>query len=782
MAGTDTSDPERRTTLEPMLEARSVAVVGASVKPGSLGHQMVLELMRGGFDGTVYPVNPSYDEVQGLPCYPSIADVPEPVDLAILGVANHRIEEALSQAVASGARSAVTFSSLHEDETPTGAPPLADRLAGIARGAGIPLCGGNGMGFLNLDASLRATGFDTPEVIRRGPVTFISHSGSAFAALAFNDRGIGFNLLVSSGHEIVTGLADYMEYALAQGTTRVLALLIETVRDPDGFRRQLAQAQALDVPVLALKVGRTEGSKAMVTAHSGALAGEHGAYEALFDAHGVQEVRTLDEMADAMELFSSPRRAGNGRGIASVHDSGGERALLVDLAHDLGVPFASITEGTRQRIQDVLDPGLTAENPLDAWGTGIDADRIFVDAMLALHDDPDTAALAFVVDLTRQGEPYDTGYLQVAREVFDRTTKPFCVLSNLASAVALEEAAWLRERGIPVLEGSTSGLVALQRLLGYRDARERPAREPGAPVPDEVRERWRSRLDSGGSFLESEALELLRDYGIPAVETRPAGSVAQAVGAAHELGWPVVLKTAEPGIAHKSDVGGVRLGLGDEAALRGAYDEMAARLGPRVVVAPMAPPGIELALGVVRDPQFGSLLVVASGGTLVEVLHDRALALPPLDATCARNLVERLKVRRLLSGVRGAPLADVGSLVAAMVRLSVLATDLGDRLEALDVNPLIVSTEGCLAVDALIVSAAGSPIAGLAPELPPGPFGGSDAGLLRIPRFVLFELIDLAVVLHRTLDHLLLFASPLGSHVVHAGSVAHLLFPLRRSL
>ena len=210
--------------------------------------------------------------------------------------------------------------------------------------------------------------------------------------------------------------------------------------------------------MLALKVGRTEGSKAMVTAHSGALAGEHGAYEALFDAHGVHEVRTLDEMADAMELFCAPRRVKGGRGIASVHDSGGERALFVDMAHDLGVPFAAISDATRARIEDALDPGLVAENPLDAWGTGIDADRIFRDSFLALHDDPDTAALAFVVDLTRQGEPYDEGYLQVARDVFAATTKPFCVLSNLASAVALEEAAILRDGGIPVLEGTALGV------------------------------------------------------------------------------------------------------------------------------------------------------------------------------------------------------------------------------------------------------------------------------------------------------------------------------------
>ena len=225
------------------------------------------------------------------------------------------------------------------------------------------MCGGNGMGFMNQASKVRATGFLTPEVIRHGPVTFLSHSGSAFSALAFSDRGLGFNLLVSSGQEVVTTMADYMAYALDREETRVLALLLETVRDPEGFRAMLGRAAERDVAVLALKVGRTVASQAMVTAHSGALAGEHGAYEALFDAYGVHEVRSLDELADTMELFSSPRRVRRGDGVASVHDSGGERALFVDLAADLGVPFASVSDATIARIADTLDPGHGVRQP-----------------------------------------------------------------------------------------------------------------------------------------------------------------------------------------------------------------------------------------------------------------------------------------------------------------------------------------------------------------------------------------------------------------------------------
>ena len=704
MAETEPSSRER-TALECMLEARSVAVVGASVKDGSLGRQMMIELRRGGYDGEVFPVNPGYDEIDGLHCYPSITEVPGPVDLAILGVANARLEDALRGAATIGVRSAVTFASLYEEAPPSpGAPGLPARLAAVAREAGMAFCGGNGMGFLNIDAGLRATGFSTPDDMPKGPVTFVSHSGSAFAALAFNDRGIGFDLLVSSGQEIVTTMADYVAFALERETTRVIALLLETVRDPDGLRRALTDAEARDVPVIALTVGRTEGAKAMVTAHSGALAGEHGAFEALFDATGVHEVRTLGEMVDTIELFSAPRRARTGRGVASIHDSGGERAMFVDLAADLGVPFAQISSTTRAALQDTLDPGLVAENPLDGWGTGIDADRIFRESFQLLHDDPDTAAVAFVVDLTLQGEPYDESYLGVSRDVFAATTKPFCVLSNLGNAVERREAAMLREAGIPVLEGTDSGLRALGHLLADGERRGRAQAVPPAPVPDEVRERWRSRLAAGGEVAELEGLQLLENYGVPVIAARAASTKAEALEAAEAIGWPVALKTAAPGVQHKSDVGGVKLGLADVGQLEAVYADLASRLGSEVVVAAMAPAGgVELALGVVRDPTFGPLVLVAAGGILVELLKDRKLAFGPLDEAGAHRLVDGLQVRPILDGVRGAAPADVAGVAQAVSRLSVLAADLGDLLDALDVNPLIAGPDGCVAVDALVI-------------------------------------------------------------------------------
>ena len=290
----------------------------------------------------------------------------------------------------------------------------------------------------------------------------------------------------------------------------------------------------------------------------------------------------------------------------------------------------------------------------------------------------------------------------MARDVFDTTTKPFCVLSNLASAVSWDEAKVLRDRGIPVLEGTDSGLRALRHLLRDAEWRARPPAAEPAPVDDAVRERWRARLSDGPPMSELDGLALLADYGLPVTAARPVASSVEATDAADSIGYPVVLKTAAPGITHKSDVDGVRVGLSDAGAVRAAYEDIAGRLGPEAVVAAMVPAGVEVALGVVVDPTFGPLVLVGAGGVLVEVLHDRRLALAPLDADEARRLIDDLQIRPILDGVRGAPPADVEGLADAVSRLSVLAADLGDLLAALDVNPMIVSPEGCIAVDALV--------------------------------------------------------------------------------
>jgi acetate---CoA ligase (ADP-forming) len=865
--------------LTAMLEARSVAVVGASSRPGSLGERMISEVVRSAAAPRVYLVNPRYQRIGGMPCHPSLADLPEPVDLVLLGVPDAALAGQLRLAAARGDRSAVVFGGAFD--VPGGPRGLRAELAQIAGAAGMALCGAGCMGFVNVSYGLRAVGYVEAGVLPAGPVALVTHSGSVFSALLRTRRAIGFTVAVSSGQELVTPAAAYAEYALGLPQTRVLALVLEAMRDTGRLRRVLAAASARDIPVVLLTAGRSAGGRAMVAAHSGALAGADGAWEALARGYGVHRVYDLAEMTDTLEVFATGRRvtpprpaparpgrpdhdprdhdpstdhgspappgghpaaaaspgsaprvaahpdldhaaardhttpgdhaaaghhttpgagapapgepgradvpavldqptgadraagpdraAGDRRvvgvhpattgdpaaagvaaapgdaaagdhaaaehrsltaaaaaagepagrpgaptagdrntpglqGIATVHDSGLERAHVADLADDLGVPFAVIGEATRQRLADVLDEGLEAANPLDMWSGSANAQWQLTESLAALAADPAVAAVALAVDLVPEFDG-DRSYPDAALAAAARTSKPVAVLTSIPAAVDPAAAAELRAAGVPVLEGARSGLLALRHLLEHAHRAERPP----PPVQPARRDRWArllqraSRGGPGRGVLDGVTLtRLLADYGVAPARVLAADSAAAALAAAEQAGYPVVLKTAEPGIAHKSDVGGVVLGVPGPAALASAYGEMAARLGPRVLVGEMVPPGVELAVGITTDTGLGPLVVVGAGGVLVEHLADRAVALPPVDTALAARLIGGLRVAGLLAGARGHPPADLAAAARAVAAVSAIAWELGPHLAALDINPLVCGPSGAVAVDVLL--------------------------------------------------------------------------------
>ncbi|HUZ20534.1 MAG TPA: acetate--CoA ligase family protein [Acidimicrobiales bacterium] len=712
MSGRDPDDPDapratgaraERDALRAMLEARSVALVGASGRPGSFGERLVTETAKSRAPVELHLVNPRYDEVLGRRCVASLDELAEPVDLVLLGVPDAALEAELRRAARRGDRAAVVFGSAYEDALP-GRPALRERLATLARAAGMALCGAGCMGFVNVAHGLRAIGYVEPDALPGGPIALITHSGSVFSAMLRTRRRLGFTLAVSSGQELVTTAASYLDYALDLPETRLVALVLETMREPEALRRVLGRAAGGGVRVVALTVGASATGRSMVAAHSGALAGEDGAWEALFDAYGVTRVGDLEELADTLELFSGGRRAGATSptgGIATVHDSGAERALVADVAERVGLRFAEISPTTRHRLAGLVDAGLEPGNPLDVWGTGADTAGLVASCLEALADDADVAALALSVDLLAELDG-DDSYPRAALRAHRSTAKPFAVVTNMASALDPGAADELRQQGVPVLEGTRSGLLALRHLLDEREARHLPPARAAAPHDPARRARWLARLASG-PLDGAASLGLLAEYGIATVAALPARTPGEAVAAAEALGFPIVLKTDEPGIAHKSDVGGVMLGLADAGAVATAYEDLAARLGPRALVSPTAPAGVEIALGLVRDAHLGPLVVVGAGGVLVELLGDRAVGLPPIDEPRARRMLGRLRVAPLLDGMRGAAPADRPALAGAIVALSALAEELGDVLDALDVNPLLCSRAGAIAVDALVV-------------------------------------------------------------------------------
>ncbi len=696
-----------------MLEPARVALVGASGRPGSFGERMVIEASRSAAPLEMHLVNPNYTKVLGRSCVPSLDDIDGSVDLALLGIPDSALEDELGRCARRGDRSAVIFGSAYETPRPP-APTLRERLADMARSAGMAVCGAGCMGFVNVVRGIRATGYIEPAEIPVGPIALVTHSGSVFSAMLRTRRRLGFSLVVSSGQELVTSAASYIDYALELDETRIIALVLETMRDASALKAGLERAADQRVDVFALTVGASATGRSLVEAHSGAIAGGDAAWEAVFDAYGVMRVGDLEELADALELFSSPRRPPKGStgGLATVHDSGAERVLVADVAERLGVPFATISDTTRARLSSLLDPGLEATNPLDVWGTGSSTERLFTQCVLALANDPGVEVAALAVDLVREHDG-DDSYPRAALAVHEATDKPFALLSNMASAVDEGAADVLRQHGIPVLEGTRSGIAAIGHLLD--STREQPRLVGDGPQLDPAR-RQRCR-DAIAELVEeavvsratvaitgAEALSLLAEYGIETAASITVHGEDGAIAASEKLGYPVVLKTAQPGVLHKSECRGVVLDVRSPAETAATYRDLATRLGPGVLVSATAPEGVELALGIVRDPHLGPLVVVAAGGLLVEVVADRAIGLPPIDRPGARRMLKRLNIAQLLAGVRGARAVDVGSVENAVTALSSVALEIGDLLEAVDVNPLICGPSGAVAVDAVFLA------------------------------------------------------------------------------
>jgi acyl-CoA synthetase (NDP forming) len=498
----------------------------------------------------------------------------------------------------------------------------------------------------------------------------ISHSGSGLSGILDVDARIDFSLAVSTGQELCVAMDEYLDYALDQPETRVVGLFMETVRNPDGMRAALEKANRRGVPVVALKVGRTELSARLVVSHSGALAGRDAAYAALFDRYGVQRVDDMDEFATALIMFAQPHAVAAGGLVA--------------------VPLANISVATVGRLQSLLDPGLPPVNPLDAWSAGgPDADQVMEECFAALLSDPEAALGAVVHDRAPEGRLYKE-YIQYLHKGHEAAGKPVFLVSNRQGTGADPAVVAVTRHGFPVLDGLASFLKGARCLFGYRDFRARAALD--LPVlPAGLTDKWRARLASGDTLDEAESAALLSDFGLPMNAIHVVEDEAAARAAAQACGYPVVLKTAQPGIAHKTECDGVNLSIESEQSLTMAYRKMSAR---------------EMMLGLIRDEQFGPLVMLGFGGVTVETIKDVAYALPPFDAQTARRLVDTLRLRALLDAQRQRGPLSLDAFCAAAARLSVMATSLGDVIEEIDLNPLIVSSAGCTAVDALVVGRA----------------------------------------------------------------------------
>jgi acyl-CoA synthetase (NDP forming) len=673
--------------LDPLLRPASVAVIGASNNNDSMGEWSLRNLLKGRYQGDIYPINPKYDEVQGVKCYASLADLPTAPDLVIFAVSDRWVESVLDQAIEAGAKAVVVMSTLYLDDDVT--PTLKERVEKKIMDAGLVACGANGMGFYNVRDSVWACGFDSSDHEGPGNVALISHSGAGMSGLIDSEERLRINLAVSTGNELDATMDEYLDWVLDLPETRAVGLFIETARNPKGFRAALEKAARRQIPIVAIKVGRTEESKQLTVSHSGALAGDDAAYDALFDKYGVQRVSDMDELATTLILFAELDRVGEGD-LVSLHDSGGERQLMVDLSDEARVPLTKLQPESVAAIEAILDPELPAVNPLDAWSRGgPDANEQMATSLAAMLKDPGTALGAVIHDRAPYGKVYQS-YLGYMKHAHEDSGKPVVLVAARQGTGHDESVVSETAAGFPVLDNVPIFLRGVRALFDYRDFLKR---DDGS-LPEVVTRP--APIEPG----EAAALQLMAEFGLPVV---PMTTIIKESEAVAET-YPVVLKTAVPGVLHKSDVGGVVLNIGSEEQLRVAYAEMAERLGPEALIAPMAGEGVEMMLGMRMDPQFGPVVLIGFGGIHAETLGDVVYALPPFTAEHARRCVDRLQLRPMLDGQRGRPAADVDAFCEAAAHFSVMVEAMRDTLKEVDVNPIIVHESGCTIVDALIVT------------------------------------------------------------------------------
>jgi acyl-CoA synthetase (NDP forming) len=686
--------------LDPLLRPRSIAVLGATEREGTVGRHTIENLLKGGYEGGLYAVNPGRKTVLGVACYPSLDALPKPVEHVIFAIADTRIEAALDEVIGHGARAATMMSSLVIEGDSD--PPLRDRVLAKIRESGLVVCGANGMGFYNFVDGIWGCGFRTRMHRRGGNVAYISHSGSGMCGIVDSEERIDFSLVVSTGQELAVAMDEYLDFALDQPETRAVGLFMETARNPAGLIAGIEKARDRRIPVVALKVGRTELSARLTVSHSGAIAGQDAVYDAIFDRYGVHRACDMDELATTLILFAQPHPVGNG-GLVSIHDSGGERQLLIDLAHDHGVPLTQLSPASTAKLKALLDPGLPAVNPLDAWSTGgPDYHHTMERCFSTLMSDPQAAIGAVIHDRAPGGGIF-ADYLTYLRAGHGASGKPAVLVANRqgtgSDALILDAT----REGFPVLDGMTSFLRGVRHLLDHRDFAARARAETPA-IPPAALARMRARLADRRRLDENDALTLLGDAGLPANAGTLVESESAAIAAARALGYPVVLKTAKRGLDHKSDQRGIHLALADDTAVAAAYRDLAKRIDPRVLVAPMiAAKGVEMLLGMIHDTQFGPIVVIGAGGVHVEALADAVYAVPPFDAAEAARLVERLRIAPLLHSRRHRQPLALEEFYRVAARFSALAAALGDGLEEIDLNPVIVHADGCAIVDALVV-------------------------------------------------------------------------------
>lgn len=701
-------------SLDHLLAPAAIAIIGASPDSSRIRGRLLHLLRENGYTGGLYPVNPSYREIDGVPCFPSVGAIGQPIDLALVAIPAETVLPALEECAAAGIGHAVIISSGFAEQGGAQAG-LQEEIAALARRTGLRVCGPNAEGFHNDVAHVAAT-FSPAVEVKPGEerlqaserrIGVVAQSGGMGFALYNRGRasGLAFSSIVSTGNEADLTASDFFGHMARDAETAVILLFLESVRDPPVFLAAAAEAAARGKPVVAVKIGRSAAGERAARSHTASMAGWNAAYDAAFAAHGIIRADDPDEAVAIAAAFATAPAAQGAR-VAVVTASGGAGAWAADMLAGAGLSLPELSPTLQQAIGAFIPAYGSARNPVDITAQAVLTGGL-LRAIEMLCASPEVDAILAVVSLA--SEKRMAIDIAALKAIVARQAKPVLFYSyTLPSSLARKA---LAEAGLTIhtdLGAVAQAMSALVRRGSYAPSGSGGPSGGAAPIRAAL-----ARIDGGLS--EYDAKELLAQAGVAVPPHRLVTDAAGLDAAAAALGYPLALKIQSPDLPHKTEVGGVRLGIGDAAALRRSYDAMLAELRRRrpdarlqgVLLQPMARPGIEVILGTIRDPGFGPLVMVGAGGVMTELFKDVAYRLAPVDAEGARRMLGELRIARLLDGFRGAPAADIDALAALVARLSRFAADNRDLVQEVELNPVIVhrAGEGCTIVDALLTVA-----------------------------------------------------------------------------
>ncbi len=690
--------------LQALLSPQSIAILGASTDLAKINGRTLRFLLDKGYPGRIFPVNPKYVSIAGLRCYPDVAALPEAPDLAVIALPAAQVLDAVRGLAQRGGRAAVIFSSGFAEMGEAGRV-LELEITAAARAAGVRLCGPNCLGLINAFDRVIATfgqfaEGDTPS----GPVAFVSQSGAfgtAIAALA-RRRALGLGYFVNTGNECDVDFVQVMRAVLTDERIRVGAGYLEGVRDGAGLQALAVQALILGKPLVLTKVGRTAAGAKAAASHTGALAGADVVFDGVMRGLGVARAHNEEHMLDIVEVLAAcPSPAG--RGIGIVTQSGGAGVLMADRAEEMGLQLATLSADTTAALQRVIPSFGTTLNPVDVTGQFVADPDLLYDSVCIVMADPKVHVGIVWLQLM---DAHVERLVEIFNKINEIVTKPWVICWVAAPDAALAK---LRAAGMAVLRGAAPAVDAVAALVRYAEARrnclsDQTARAtlhwPGLALPV-----------AAGAVASMAVQALLESCGVSTAAARLATTANAAVAAAQALGYPVALKIESPDILHKTEAKGVLLNLGDADAVRLAFTTLIsnaqhykadARISG-VLVQAMTPGDVELVIGLQRDPALGLAVMVGLGGVLIEVFKDVVFRAAPVTVAEALRMLDELKCRVMLDGVRGKLPVDRTALAQMISAVSCLGAAAGSRLVELDLNPVLVGPQGAIVVDSLMV-------------------------------------------------------------------------------